>query len=98
MAENLKKSGAFIPGIRPGNQTATYLENIVVRLTFWGALYMTVVCLIPEMFASVFNISFALGGTSLLILVVVTVDFYIQVTSYGMRHQYENLMKKLHVK
>ena len=94
MAENLKKGGAFVPGIRPGAQTAFYLESVVTRLTLWGAIYITIVCLIPELFISFFNISFALGGTSLLILVVVTMDFNIQISSYGMVQQYESLMSR----
>ncbi|UOP00613.1 preprotein translocase subunit SecY [Kingella potus] len=98
MAENLKKSGAFIPGIRPGSQTSRYLEGVVLRLTLWGALYITVICLIPEFFTSIFNVSFALGGTSLLILVVVTMDFNTQISSYGMVRQYEHLMKRVNSK
>lgn len=94
IAENLKKGGAFVPGIRPGAQTAFYLESVVNRLTLWGAIYITTVCLIPEFFISFFNISFALGGTSLLILVVVTMDFNVQVFSYGMVQQYENLINR----
>ncbi|MDO4877693.1 MAG: preprotein translocase subunit SecY [Neisseria sp.] len=98
MAENLKKSGAVIPNIRPGLQTAQYLENIVTRLTFWGAIYITVICLIPELLTSTFNISFALGGTSLLILVVVTMDFNTQISSYKMTQQYEYLLKRSDMK
>lgn len=92
MAENLKKSGAFVPGIRPGGQTSRYLENVVVRLTLFGALYITIICLIPEFLTTALNVPFYLGGTSLLILVVVTMDFSTQINSYRMARQYENLM------
>ena len=98
MAENLKKSGAFVPGIRPGEQTSNYLEKVVMRLTFFGALYITIICLIPEFVTGVLGISFHLGGTSLLILVVVTMDFGTQVASYRMNQQYEHLMRKNSVK
>ena len=84
MAENLKKSGAFVPGIRPGEQTSNYLEKVVMRLTVFGALYITIICLIPEFVTGVLGIPFHLGGTSLLILVVVTMDFGTQVASYRM--------------
>ena len=94
MAENLKKSGAFVPGIRPGEQTSRYLEKVVLRLTFWGAIYIAIVCLIPEILTSALNVPFYLGGTSLLILVVVTIDFRTQIASYMMNHQYEHLMKR----
>ena len=94
MAENLKKSGAFVPGIRPGEQTSRYLEKVVLRLTFWGAIYIAIVCLIPEILTSALNVPFYLGGTSLLILVVVTIDFRTQIASYMMSHQYEHLMKR----
>lgn len=94
MAENLKKSGAFIPSIRPGEQTSRYLENVVLRLTLFGALYITIVCLIPEFLTSFVGIPFYLGGTSLLILVVVTMDFNNQINSYRMTQQYENLLIK----
>lgn len=94
MAENLKKSGAFVPGIRPGEQTSNYLERVVMRLTFFGALYITIICLIPEFVTGILGIPFHLGGTSLLILVVVTMDFGIQVASYRMNQQYEHLMRK----
>lgn len=94
MAENLKKSGAFIPSIRPGEQTSRYLENVVLRLTFYGALYITTVCLIPEFVSSATGVSLTLGGTSLLILVVVTIDFNTQIASYQMTQQYEHLMKR----
>ena len=98
MAENLKKSGAFIPSIRPGEQTSRYLENVVLRLTFYGALYITVVCLIPEFLTTGLGIPFYLGGTSLLILVVVTMDFNTQLASYRMSQQYEDLIKRPDVK
>jgi hypothetical protein len=92
MAENLKKSGAFVPSIRPGVQTSRYLEKVVLRLTFFGALYITTVCLIPEILTTAFNIPFALGGTSLLILVVVTIDFNTQIASYRVSQQYDSYM------
>lgn len=94
MSENLKKSGAFIPSIRPGEQTARYLEKVVLRLTFFGALYITTVCLIPEILTSTLGIPFYLGGTSLLILVVITMDFNTQIASYQMTQQYEHLIKQ----
>lgn len=94
MAENLKKSGAFIPSIRPGEQTARYLEKIVLRLTLFGALYITIVCLIPEILTSYLGIPFYLGGTSLLILVVVVMDFSTQINSYGTTQRYEDLLKR----
>lgn len=94
IADNLKKSGAFVPGIRPGEQTTKYIEKVVLRLTFYGALYITVICLIPEFLVSVAHIPFYLGGTSLLILVVVTMDFSVQLGSYRMSQQYESLLNK----
>lgn len=94
MAENLKKSGAFVPGIRPGEQTSRYLEKVVLRLTLFGALYITIICLIPEFLTTALNVPFYLGGTSLLILVVVTMDFSTQINSYRMTQQYENLMNR----
>lgn len=94
MAENLKKSGAFVPGVRPGIQTSLYLENVVMRITLWGAIYITVICLIPELFSSILGVGLSLGGTSLLILVVVAMDFSTQVSSYRVSQQYEQLMKK----
>ncbi len=93
-AENLKKSGAFLPGIRPGEQTAHYIEKIMLRLTTVGAVYVTLVCLLPEFLVVKWNVPFYFGGTSLLIMVVVTMDFMAQVQSYLMTHQYENLLKK----
>ena len=94
MAENLKKSGAFVPGIRPGEQTSKYLEKVVLRLTLFGALYITVICLIPEILTTALNIPVYLGGTSLLILVVVTMDFSTQIASYRMTQQYDHLMNR----
>lgn len=94
MAENLKKSGAFVPGIRPGKQTSRYLEKVVLRLTLFGALYITTICLIPEFLTTALNVPFYLGGTSLLILVVVTMDFRTQINSYVMSSQYEDLMSR----
>lgn len=98
MAENLKKSGAFVPGIRPGEQTSRYLEKVVLRLTFFGALYITIICLIPEFLTTALNVPFYLGGTSLLILVVVTMDFSTQIASYRVTQQYEHLMKRSDMK
>ena len=97
-ADNLKKSGAFIPGIRPGEQTAKYIDKILLRLTFVGAIYMTFVCLLPEFLNLKFNVPFYFGGTSLLIIVVVTMDFMTQVQAYAMSHQYEGLLKKANFK
>jgi preprotein translocase subunit SecY len=93
-AENLKKSGAFVPGIRPGDQTARYLERILTRLTLAGAAYVTLVCLMPEFLILRWNVPFYFGGTSLLIIVVVTMDFMAQVQAYVMTHQYESLLRK----
>jgi preprotein translocase subunit SecY len=97
-AENLKKSGAFIPGIRPGDQTARYIERIMLRLTLAGAIYVTLVCLLPEFLILKWNVPFYFGGTSLLIIVVVTMDFMAQVQAYIMSHQYESLLKKTNFK
>ena len=94
IADNLKKSGAFVPGIRPGAQTAGYIDKVVSRLTFAGAAYLTVVCLIPEFLIVKWNVPFYFGGTSLLIIVVVMMDMMSQVQSYLMSRQYESLMKK----
>ena len=93
-AENLKKSGAFVPGIRPGEQTAKYIDRILMRLTLVGAGYITAVCLLPEFLVLKWNVPFYFGGTSLLIIVVVTMDFMAQVQAYVMSHQYESLLKK----
>jgi preprotein translocase subunit SecY len=93
-ADNLKKSGAFIPGIRPGDQTARYIDKILLRLTLAGAIYITAVCLLPEFLILKYNVPFYFGGTSLLIIVVVTMDFMAQVQNYMMSQQYESLLKK----
>ncbi|MEW6611209.1 MAG: preprotein translocase subunit SecY [Pseudomonadota bacterium] len=93
-AENLKKSGAFVPGIRPGEQTARYVDKIMTRLTLVGALYVTLVCLLPEFLIVEFNVPFYFGGTSLLIVVVVTMDTVAQIQSHLLTHQYEGLIKK----
>ncbi|MFO7306314.1 MAG: preprotein translocase subunit SecY [Gammaproteobacteria bacterium] len=97
-AENLKKSGAFIPGIRPGQQTGEYIDRVLTRLTVWGSLYVTLVCLLPEILISRFNVPFYFGGTSLLIIVVVVMDFQAQVAAHLMSHQYEGLMKKANLR
>ena len=97
-ADNLKKSGAFVPGIRPGEQTARYIEKIMLRLTLVGSLYVTLVCLLPEFLILRWNVPFYFGGTSLLIIVVVTMDFMAQVQAYAMSHQYESLLKKANFK
>lgn len=97
-ADNLKKSGAFVPGIRPGEQTARYIDKILMRLTLIGAAYITVVCLLPEFLILKWNVPFYFGGTSLLIIVVVTMDFMSQVQAYVMSHQYESLLKKANFK
>jgi len=97
-AENLKKSGAFVPGIRPGDQTARHIEKIMMRLTLSGAIYVTLVCLLPEFLILKWNVPFYFGGTSLLIIVVVTMDFMAQVQAYMMSHQYESLLKKANFK
>lgn len=97
-ADNLKKSGAFIPGIRPGEQTARHIDKILSRLTLVGAVYITAVCLLPEFLVLKYNVPFYFGGTSLLIIVVVTMDFWAQVQSYVMSQQYESLLKKANFK
>ena len=97
-ADNLKKSGAFIPGIRPGDQTAKYIDKILLRLTLAGAIYITFVCLLPEFLILKYNVPFYFGGTSLLIIVVVTMDFMAQVQNYMMSQQYESLLKKANFK
>jgi len=97
-ADNLKKSGAFIPGIRPGDQTARHIDRILSRLTLAGAIYITLVCLLPEFLVLKYNVPFYFGGTSLLIIVVVTMDFWAQVQSYVMSQQYESLLKKANFK
>lgn len=93
-AENLKKSGAFVPGIRPGDQTARYIDKILMRLTLVGAVYITLVCLLPEFLVAKWKVPFYFGGTSLLIIVVVTMDFMAQVQNYVMSQQYDSLLRK----
>lgn len=93
-ADNLKRSGAFIPGIRPGEQTARYVDGVMTRLTIWGAGYIALVCLLPEFMVAYFNVPFYFGGTSLLIIVVVVMDFMAQLQSHLMSNQYDGLMKK----
>jgi preprotein translocase subunit SecY len=93
-AENLKKSGAFIPGIRPGQQTADYIDRVLTRLTLWGALYVTAVCVLPEFLISSQGVPFQFGGTSLLIVVVVVMDFMSQLQAHMMSHHYPGLLKK----
>jgi preprotein translocase subunit SecY len=97
-SENLKKSGAFIPGVRPGVQTAKYIDQVLTRLTIWGAAYVTVVCLIPEFLIVTWNVPFSFGGTSLLITVVVVMDFMAQLQAHLMSHQYESVLKKANLK
>ncbi|MFQ3333750.1 MAG: preprotein translocase subunit SecY [Woeseiaceae bacterium] len=98
-ADNLKKSGAFVPGIRPGMQTAEYIDRVLTRLTFWGALYVAGVCLLPEIFRMFYpSIPFNFGGTSLLILVVVTMDFMSQLQAHAMSHQYDGMMQKANLR
>jgi preprotein translocase subunit SecY len=97
-ADNLKKSGAFIPGIRPGQQTANYIDGVMTRLTLVGAIYITAVCLLPEFLILYWNVPFYFGGTSLLIIVVVVMDFMSQIQTYVISHQYEGLLKKTNIK
>jgi len=97
-ADNLKKSGAFVPGIRPGEQTARFIDKILMRLTLVGGLYVTLVCLLPEFMVMHWNVPFNFGGTSLLIIVVVTMDFMAQVQAYMMSQQYDSLLKKANFK
>lgn len=97
-AENLKKSGAFVPGIRPGEQTSRYIDKILMRLTLAGALYITIVCLLPEFMVAKWKVPFYFGGTSLLIIVVVTMDFMAQVQNYVMSQQYDSLLRKANFK
>ena len=97
-AENLKKSGAFVPGMRPGEQTANYLDSVLTRLTMAGAVYITFVCLLPEFLILQYNVPFYFGGTSLLIIVVVVMDFMAQVQAHLMSHQYDSLLKKANLK
>jgi len=98
-ADNLKRSGAFVPGIRPGAQTAEYIDRVLTRLTFWGALYIAGVCLLPEIFRMFYpSVPFNFGGTSLLILVVVSMDFMSQMQAHAMSHQYEGMMQKANLR
>jgi preprotein translocase subunit SecY len=97
-ADNLKKSGALVPGFRPGEQTARYIDSVMTRLTAAGAVYITLVCLLPELLILEFNVPFYFGGTSLLIIVVVIMDFMAQVQAHLMSHQYEGLLKKANLK
>jgi len=97
-ADNLKKSGAFVPGVRPGRQTSEYIDRVMSRLTLAGAIYITAVCLLPEFLNLKWNVPFYFGGTSLLIIVVVVMDFMAQVQAHLMSHQYEGLMKKANLK
>jgi len=97
IADNLRRSGAFIPGIRPGEQTANYVDSVMTRLTMFGAVYITMICLLPQFLQVAANVPFQLGGTSLLIVVVVCMDFMSQVQSHLMSHQYESLMKKSNI-
>jgi len=97
-ADNLKRSGAFIPGIRPGYQTAEYIDNVLTRLTFWGAIYITAVCLLPEFMILYARVPFYFGGTSLLIIVVVTMDFMAQLQAHMMSQQYDGLLKKANLR
>jgi preprotein translocase subunit SecY len=97
-ADNLKKSGAIIPGIRPGEQTAAYIDKVLTRLTLAGAIYVTLVCLLPEFLIVYWNVPFYFGGTSLLIIVVVVMDFMAQVQAHMMSHQYDSLLKKANLK
>ncbi len=97
-ADNLKKSGAFVPGIRPGDQTARYIDKVMTRLTLVGAIYVTLVCLLPEVLIAEWNVPFYFGGTSLMIIVVVVMDFMAQIQAYVMSHQYESLLKKANFK
>ncbi|MCP1728525.1 preprotein translocase subunit SecY [Natronospira proteinivora] len=97
-ADNLKRSGAFIPGIRPGRQTADYVDGVLSRLTLWGAIYITAVCLLPEFLIVGWNVPFYFGGTSLLIIVIVSMDFMSQLQAHMMSHQYDGLLKKANLK
>jgi preprotein translocase subunit SecY len=94
VADNLKRSGAYLPGIRPGEHTANYIDGVLTRLTLFGATYIALVCLLPQALVVMWNVPFYLGGTSLLIVVVVVMDFMAQVQSHLMSHQYDSLMKK----
>jgi len=97
-ADNLKRSGAFLPGIRPGQQTAEYIDKVLTRLTFWGALYITAVCLLPQLMITYWRVPFYFGGTSLLIIVVATMDFMAQLQAHMMSHQYKGLLEKANLR
>jgi preprotein translocase subunit SecY len=97
-AENLKKSGALIPGIRPGLNTASYIDSVMTRLTFFGAIYIVLISLLPDVLMFGWHMPFYFGGTSLLIVVVVLMDFMAQIQAHLLSHQYESIMKKAHVK
>jgi preprotein translocase subunit SecY len=97
-ADNLKRSGAFIPGIRPGQQTAEYIDKVLTRMTFWGGIYVTLVCLLPEFMILYLRVPFYFGGTSLLIMVVVVMDFMAQMQAHMMSHQYDGMLKKANLK
>ena len=97
-ADNLKRSGAFIPGVRPGANTARYIDQVLTRLTVVGAAYITAVCLMPEFLILEWNVPFYFGGTSLLIIVVVVMDFMSQLQAHLMSHQYDGLLKKANLK
>jgi preprotein translocase subunit SecY len=97
-ADNLKRSGAFMPGIRPGHQTAQYIDKVLTRLTFWGGLYIMLVCLLPEFMILYYRVPFYFGGTSLLIIVVVTMDFMAQMQALMMSKQYEGLLQKANLR
>ena len=98
IADNLKKSGAFIPGIRPGEQTSKYIDKVMTRLALAGAMYITFVCLVPQFMIMAWDVQFYFGGTSLLIIVVVIMDFMAQVQTHMMSHQYDNVLKKANLK
>ena len=98
VAENLQRQGAYVPGIRPGQHTAKYIDDVITRLTTFGALYVTLVCLLPEFMVVFFNVTFQLGGTALLIVVVVAMDFMAQVQAHLMSSQYAKLMEKSNLK
>jgi preprotein translocase subunit SecY len=98
VADNLKRSGAFVPGIRPGQHTANYIDGVLTRLTVFGSAYIALVCLLPQFLVVTWNVPFYLGGTSLLIVVVVVMDFMAQVQSHMMSHQYDSVMKKANLK
>ena len=97
-ADNLKRSGAFLPGIRPGQQTADYIDRVLTRLTFWGALYIMTVCLLPQVMIFYYSVPFYFGGTSLLIIVVSSMDFMSQLQAHMMSHQYKGLLEKANLR